>query len=78
MVRLGAHMSIAGGVDQAFPRALAVGCETMQIFTKSANQWQARPLRDDEVARFHRLARTSGVCPGVADAADLLHPPVPA
>lgn len=77
MVRLGAHMSIAGGVDQAFPRALAVGCETMQIFTKSANQWRARPLRDDEVARFHRLARTSGVRPVVAHAAYLTNPASP-
>ena len=77
MVRLGAHMSIAGGVDQAFPRALAVGCETMQVFTKSSNQWQARPLREDEVARFRHLAETSGVYPVVAHDAYLINPASP-
>jgi len=59
-------MSIAGGVDRAFDRALSVGCETMQIFTKSSNQWRARPFRDGEVERFHQLGRESGVWPVVA------------
>ncbi|MBC7224857.1 MAG: TIM barrel protein, partial [Anaerolineae bacterium] len=77
MVRLGAHMSIAGGVDRAFDRALAVGCDTMQIFTKSSNQWRARPLRDEEVDRFRRLAQTSGVRPVVAHDAYLINPASP-
>ncbi|MGQ9586026.1 MAG: deoxyribonuclease IV [Anaerolineae bacterium] len=65
-VRLGAHMSIAGGVDRAFDRALEVGCQTMQIFTKSSNQWRARPLGEREVERFLRLKEESGVWPVVA------------
>jgi deoxyribonuclease-4 len=49
---IGAHMSIAGGVDRALDRAAAVGCTAVQIFTKSSNQWAARPLAEDEIARF--------------------------
>jgi deoxyribonuclease-4 len=45
-------MSIAGGVDRALERAAAVGCTAVQIFTKSSNQWAARALPEDEVARF--------------------------
>jgi deoxyribonuclease-4 len=52
MLRIGAHMSIAGGVDRAIPIGKRAGCEVLQIFTKSSNQWAARPLRDEEVAAF--------------------------
>lgn len=41
---LGAHMSVAGGVSRAFERAQTIGCDTMQIFTRNQNQWQAKPL----------------------------------
>ena len=45
MPKLGAHMSIAGGVDKAFDQAEKTGCEAMQIFTKNNNRWKARDLR---------------------------------
>ena len=38
MPRFGAHLSVAGGLDQAYARAAELPCETMQIFTKNANQ----------------------------------------
>ena len=37
-VRLGSHVSIAGGVDRAVLTAREVGCEALQIFVKSSNQ----------------------------------------
>ena len=40
----GAHMSIAGGCDRAVRAAQAVGFETVQLFTKNNNQWNAPPL----------------------------------
>ncbi len=63
MVRLGAHMSIAGGVDQAVLRGVQVGCEAIQIFTKSPNRWAPRPLADDEVARFRQAQAETGIEP---------------
>jgi len=51
---LGAHMSIAGGVDLAVERAAEAGCRALQIFCKSSNQWKARPLPGEEVERFRR------------------------
>src|SRR3972149_6037186 len=41
--RMGAHMSIAGGVDKALLRGEEVGCDAMQIFTKNNNQWRGAP-----------------------------------
>lgn len=66
MPRLGAHLSIAGGLPRAVDRAEASRCEALQIFTKSAGQWRARPLPPDEIARFRRRVEETGVAPVVA------------
>jgi len=66
MPRLGAHLSIAGGLPRAVDRAQASRCEALQIFTKSAGQWRARPLPADEIALFRRRVRQTGIRPVVA------------
>src|SRR6266581_568223 len=58
---LGAHMSIAGGFARAVERGAAIGCSAIQIFTKSSNQWAARPLSDDEAASFREALGRSGI-----------------
>ncbi len=60
-MNLGAHMSIAGGLHLAFNHAVAAGCGVLQIFTKSSNQWRAKPLTDDDVARFEEARRRTGI-----------------
>jgi len=54
-------MSIAGGVDKAIDRGEALGCTAIQIFTKNATQWKARPLGTEEVADFKRKRSESGM-----------------
>ena len=49
---LGAHISAAGGVPAAPPRAAAVGATAMQLFTKMANRWAERDCADEECAAF--------------------------
>lgn len=49
---LGAHMSIAGGYYKAVEIASRCGCDCVQLFTKNNNQWRAKPISDDEAARF--------------------------
>ncbi|MDI6631780.1 MAG: deoxyribonuclease IV [Bacillota bacterium] len=73
MPLLGAHMSIAGGVDQAVARGKSIGCETIQIFTKSARQWRARPLTAEEVSRFKRAREESGISPVFAHTSYLIN-----
>jgi deoxyribonuclease-4 len=51
-ILLGAHMSIAGGVNMAIERARSIGCTAMQMFVKNNMQWFARPLTRDEVRTF--------------------------
>ncbi len=64
--RLGAHISIAGGVDKAVLTAQEVGCESLQIFVKSSNQWRAAPFREGEVERFRAHLASTGIGPVVA------------
>jgi len=51
-ILLGAHMSIAGGVNLAIGRARSIDCTAMQMFVKNNMQWFARPLTRDEIRTF--------------------------
>jgi deoxyribonuclease IV len=66
MPRLGAHLSIAGGLPRAVDRAEASGCQALQIFTKSAGQWRARQIPAEEIALFRRRVRQTKIRPVVA------------
>jgi deoxyribonuclease IV len=71
--RLGAHVSIAGGMPRAVDRAEASGCEALQIFTKSVGQWRARPLPPEEAGRFRQRIEESGIHPAVAHTSYLIN-----
>jgi deoxyribonuclease-4 len=59
-------MSIAGGVDKALLQGKEVGCDTIQIFTKSSRQWVSKPLGKDEIANFREAKKTTGITTVVA------------
>lgn len=59
--RLGAHMSIAGGLPQAIVRARAVQATALQVFVKSSNQWAARPFAPGEVEAYREASREAGL-----------------
>ena len=63
---LGAHMSIAGGVSNAILQGEEFGCDTIQIFVKSSNQWKAKPLSDEDIRRFHDEQKRTGIGPVIA------------
>src|SRR5215213_1732224 len=73
MPRLGAHMSVAGGLPFAVARAHVHRCETLQIFTKNASQWRARPLPSDEIDAFREAVDKTGIYPVVAHASYLIN-----
>jgi len=70
---LGAHMSIAGGVGNAFLEGRKVDCEAIQIFTKSSRQWASKPLNKDEIAQFHANRKDTGITSVVAHDSYLLN-----
>jgi deoxyribonuclease IV len=73
MPRIGAHMSVAGGLPNAVARAHLHHCESLQIFTKNASQWRARPLPDVEVAAFRQAAIEMGIGPIISHASYLIN-----
>jgi deoxyribonuclease-4 len=73
MLRIGAHMSIAGGVPNAVERAVAHGCEALQIFTKNNNQWRGKPLDADAIRLFRRRLDETGLAPVVSHASYLIN-----
>jgi len=60
-VYLGAHMSIAGGVEKAIELGSSINCSAIQLFTKNNNQWKAKPLTDQSVSVFHHTWVQSGI-----------------
>jgi deoxyribonuclease-4 len=70
---LGAHMSITGGLDKSVARGSSIGCETIQIFTKSNQQWRAKPLEAEDVTRFQAARTATGIAPVIAHAAYLIN-----
>lgn len=63
MKYFGAHVSAAGGVDNAPANALAIGATAFALFTKNQRQWVARPLTAGEIDAFRKACDTCGYRP---------------
>ncbi len=66
-------MSVAGGFEKALERGRKVGCQTVQIFTKSNSQWQAPPITREQVGQFAQAVEESGIGPVFAHSAYLIN-----
>jgi deoxyribonuclease-4 len=60
-VQIGAHVSSAGGIDNAVDRAVAIGAESVQVFTQSPRTW--RPTNHDPASfeRFREKTAEAGI-----------------
>jgi deoxyribonuclease-4 len=65
MVRLGLHVSVAGGVDRAVYRAREKGCDAFQIFSSNPRKWFTKPISDESAKRFISLQKQLGLSPAV-------------
>ncbi len=72
-MRLGSHMSIAGGVENAVLSGHRVGCEAIAMFTKNNNQWKAKALTKDDADRFSAALIETGIRPVVAHTSYLIN-----
>ena len=60
-VRVGFHVSIAGGISNSVNNAEKLGCTAFQIFTRNPRGWAAKPLPRDEVDSFKNRLYASGI-----------------
>ncbi|HUY18629.1 MAG TPA: deoxyribonuclease IV [Candidatus Binataceae bacterium] len=70
---LGAHMSIAGGVAESLARGARIGCDSIQIFTKSSRQWASKPYSAEEIEAFKRNQKEYGIAIVIAHDSYLLN-----
>ncbi|GET29076.1 deoxyribonuclease IV [Prolixibacter sp. SD074] len=52
MKYIGAHVSAAGGVENAPANAHAIGAKAFALFTKNQRQWAAKPLSQESIDGF--------------------------
>ncbi len=60
-MQIGAHVSSSGGIDKAIDRAVAIGAESVQVFTQSPRAW--RPTNHDPASfdRFREKRAEAGI-----------------
>jgi len=63
MKHVGAHVSAAGGVENAPLRAREIGARAFALFTKNQRQWAAKPLTDASIAAFKDNLAAVGIRP---------------
>jgi len=62
-MRAGFHVSIAGSIDKSVDRALALGCNTFQLFTRNPRGWAFSDLSPESIASFKAKLKASGIAP---------------
>jgi deoxyribonuclease-4 len=62
-VRIGAHVSVAGGLERAVGNARAVGCESLQVFVSNARGWAPPPVDPAGDERFRDDLEAAGLGP---------------
>jgi len=73
-MRLGSHISTAGGAYRSFARAREAGCDSFLIFTKSNRQWAAKALTDDDITAYvSAVGEHADICPVAVHAAYLIN-----
>ena len=65
MLRLGVHVSVAGGIDRAVSRAQEKGCDAFQIFSSNPRGWLSSPISRQSAERFVSCLSQSGLFPAV-------------
>jgi len=60
-VLIGAHVSIAGGLDKAVERGVEYGCDSIQIFHQSSRMWRPNRYGDEAVEAYRQALDASRI-----------------
>lgn len=63
IMRIGFHVSIAGGFARSVERASDLGCNCMQIFSRNPRGWAIKPLNKADIAEFKKLRQQLDISP---------------
>jgi len=62
-MKIGFHISIGGSIDRAIDRAVEMGCNTLQMFSRNPRGWRSRKLDSEVVRRFRVKLKESEIWP---------------
>ena len=63
MKRVGAHVSISGGVENAPKNAEEIGAKAFAMFTKNQRQWKTKEITENSVLEFKERIKEMGILP---------------
>ena len=74
-MRLGAQVSVAGGLSNAYGNARDIGADTLMFYTRSNRQWKAKAISPEDAQRFkdEAAANASEIFPAVVHANYLMN-----
>lgn len=61
MKRIGAHVSAAGGVENAPLNALTIGADAFALFVKNQRQWSAKALEVESINKFDENLKLANI-----------------
>lgn len=61
MKRIGAHVSAAGGVENAPLNALEIGADAFALFVKNQRQWSAKALEIESINKFDENLKLANI-----------------
>ena len=62
-MKIGAHVSTAGGISNAVARGRDIGCEAIQIFGSSPQTWAFKPVPGEQIELFKQNLAEAGIGP---------------
>ena len=62
-MKIGAHVSAAGGIDNAIQNGEGIGAETIQIFGSPPQGWRYKPHPEERIAAFNEKAKSANISP---------------
>jgi deoxyribonuclease-4 len=71
--RFGSHLSVAGGLHNAFDEAVRIGADCLAIFVKNQRQWKAPPLKEEQITAYREAQDRTKMAPVLAHASYLLN-----
>ena len=60
-MQIGAHVSSSGGINTAVDRAVAIGADSLQLFTQSPRMWRPTAHKPEAIEQFKARRAEAGI-----------------
>ncbi len=60
-MRIGVHVSGAGGIEKIVPKGLELGAEVIQLFISAPQQWRPPSISDEQAENFRRALTEAAI-----------------